>query len=368
MVRKTPGEFCEPETIILKLMDNHSNLQTYLKIDEFPKQLWGPLEKNLKKKEWPYMFANGREPKCDSFRTKRSVLAVAKVNERDEVEQMKYLNLGCGYEYLCYNCGNAKSIARARSTISMVNELYNFNPELSTIRIVFTLPRYHKWHREESQLNYNKFYRAVCKTIKEYFGDDIAAILTLHNWSSKDPRKKHIHIHAYIIPMDTSGRLLPGWVRIDELKRIYKSNLNIDPKNPIVIHSEYYPKAKLRALYGRFLYDFRSPINDYVEAYPGEPLEKNYLDRVGKLYRMHHIRYFGWLSGRKKKAQLAKFGITEKSIAEVMRYVAIGIFQIVKKFKKNGVVYYRLSNKDVIPASELIPQDLIYRTRKYRTV
>ncbi|MFP4460182.1 MAG: hypothetical protein ACLFSQ_11415 [Candidatus Zixiibacteriota bacterium] len=54
----------------------------------------------------------------------------------------------------------------------------------------------------------------------------------------------------------------------------------------------------------------RSPIEDYTEVYPNEPLSFDYVKRIDK-YKcgMHHIRYAGWLSNRTKKEQLAKFGI-----------------------------------------------------------
>jgi len=339
-------------------------------VEKFPKKLRETLRAKRLQSDYPYMRFLNKEPRCDDLTTKRFVVGLGELNEKRELTGVKWAKVGCGYEYLCMNCGDRIATRRAKATISLANCLYQRFSRLETVRIVFTCPDDHRISYADNRRAYNDFYGIVRDTLKEYYGADIGAVLTLHNWSSERPEEKNIHIHSYILGVDADGILHSGFVEVERLREIFRRNLNYH-KGDVDIWVEYYKSDAIKFLYQKFKYDFRSPINDFadfmVENRPDEPLRlsKKYLERVGKLKGMHHTRYFGWLSNSTKKKALEKLGIAERIFDKADKFEFLGFFEIVQVVQIDDETYFRLDNKEYVRTDDVLPADFLTSYKLY---
>ncbi len=251
-------------------------------------------------------------PKCSSLRSNRPVLHLEKGKE--ESFQEAFVDPGCGHVHLCKKCGEHQSKLRSGRIISMIKSLTNRFPKMDVAHYTFTLPKDHKWQTNECARSYKDFFEAVREAL-DYSLSRCGFILALHNWSSKNPENRHIHIHAIILCITKEGKLLSGFVDEKALKEIYKFKIGLKTNDAIVVNQEYFKAFEFGRIAHIVRYALRSPIIDYCKD--GEkPLSGRYIDRVNNLIGIQNTRYCGWLSNSTKAKTLQAFGIVKAEDGE----------------------------------------------------
>ena len=238
---------------------------------------------------------DGQKPVCNNFR-KNTVLLLFTRLKGDNYEH-KFIDGGCGHIYTCLRCGESYTSKKYSSIRSFATAFFQSIPTASIGHFIFTLPSSHPFFKNETRANYNRFFLAVKKTIDKLY-PDIGYMMVLHNWSSRDPDEKNIHIHTILFGVNSNGEKVPIFTDLDSAREIYKSNLDIDTTPDIYL--EYFKKDNIKKVYHVLRYVVRSPILDYCgDAGASVPLSIAYLARVNHFYRFHRIRHYGWMSPRR---------------------------------------------------------------------
>ncbi len=245
----------------------------------------------------------GRPAVCSSNRLSASLLQMQR--EKDGRVETKYIDPGCGKVYTCVNCGKFYQRRRAGRICSITDCLLKSFPKLEIIMIEWTIPHDHEWAINECGSNYNKLFHAVRDSLETIY-PGYGSIMILHNWSSKDPAKKHIHIHSITYCIDRKAKNGRAFRDIETVKDIWSAQIETDASP--YIHMEYYKKERSKDIFYRILYRYRSPIVDYVKKH-GIHLNIDYLMRVSYLYRQHRVRYCGWMGNHTIRQTLYWFGI-----------------------------------------------------------
>ena len=281
----------------------------------------------------------GKLPICDTWRSIAQILHLKGKNEKEGQE--KYADVGCGQPLLCFVCGKVYTMQKSRKYISLVEALYIRFPALQVVHQVFTLPRSHKWHMDETKATFKAFFQAVRRVILTLY-PDCGLIMILHNWSSKNPEEKNIHIHTIILPIDKSGNIYSGYTDLEYLKDIYRAEIGLGKDEPVNIYSKYFKREEIGKIKHLLAYDLRSPIEDFVKVYPDNTLTKAFLDRVEHLKcGMQRIRFAGWFSNRTKRKQLLKWGIVQDGkdeLWELIERTQLAYVRDDQAYLKNGQI------------------------------
>lgn len=261
----------------------------------------------------------------------------------------KYVKLGCGNIYTCYNCGSRYTVKKYHHIRSLIDAIWKKYPDVQIGHLVFTLPTSHSFFQNETHYNYNKFLHAVNHCITNVYSD-VGFMLALHNWSSSDPEEKNIHIHAIVIGINSFGFKVPIYTDLEHFRSVYSRSLNYE--GTVDLYVEYFTSRNRNQLYHCLKYAVRSPILDYIPT-PAEsiPLSTNYLERISHYYRFHRLRYYGWLSPRNQQKTLQFLNIKLSTDEYVSTWQVQGvIFARYDYFSKS----YQVLEGYIIPPDDII--------------
>jgi len=309
-----------------------------------------------------YDHVAGFKPRCVSFRSNRPVLHLEK--GKGESFQEAFVDPGCGRVHLCKKCGEHQSKLRSGIIISILKALSTLFLDMMVAHYTFTLPKNHKWQTNECARSYKDFFKAVRETLEHCF-PGCGCILVLHNWSSKNPENKHIHIHVIIIGLTKKGGLVSGFVDEKALKEVYKSKIGLNANDVINVHQEYF---KASTDFGRIAhvvrYALRSPIEDYCKE--GEkPLSAKYIDRVKHLVGIQNTRYCGWLSNSTKAKTLESFGIVKAEDSEEEKWRLVERTEV-DRIDENGNIV--LKNGICILKEDLKDKSFLIKKPFYKVI
>jgi hypothetical protein len=296
----------------------------------FPKKQLSPEEKRASKRRASVEIdPTGKFPTCSELRTRRTLrnLTNTKTGENH------WVDFGCGKIYFCESCGETHAQLISKRFSNLILSIGAIRPKLQILSMIFTLPddaRIFKTYKTERD-NYPLVFSAVQSAIETHL-PKAGYVLALHNWSSADPRKKHIHIHALYICLTQTGseikekKVIPiydsfsGFLsteKIDAIKNGTKytdSNGNeqrehngfrhfAGSKKEPVIEFEYFKlndTEKRRAkLFNKIRYDLRSPIGDLIKA-GFKKMPADYVRRMRNYEHCQHIKYYGFLGNNTK--------------------------------------------------------------------
>jgi hypothetical protein len=233
--------------------------------------------------------------------------------------ELKAINLGCGKQKLCLKCGTAYSKKKAISALSLSNALFEAFPSLHIASWVLTIPHGHEIAENESLSNYSKLFVKARKLIQTFF-PKCASLLVLHNWSSKYPDERHIHIHAIIFSITEEKQLLHAFHSAEAVRSVWK-NLLQTPEEPVV-WLQFYRRDDWKKVVHMIRYVLRSPINDYTNRY-GMILTDKYLMRMSKLHHVQRARWTGWMANRRRKIFLGAWNLNEIDLKDISDWECI---------------------------------------------
>jgi len=277
----------------------------------------------MKLKKADYLnYYEGLNPRCESLTHHRRLLLFQK--HTPEGPEKIYVLLGCNNRRICLNCGQLYSKTLYEPTRNLLLTLWRIFPQMEVAHIVLTVPHDHEFFLNPSKLNFNKLFRLANSFIKMCF-PDTAALLVLHNWSSRNPEMPHLHIHCFIFGVTSEATLTHFWIDSDIIRERWQEFLCYW-RLPVV-HIEYYYKHDAKKALHALRYIYRSPIEDYCKD--GErPLSREFLKLTYELVGIHRFRYIGWLAPCHRKKVLEKLGIVEVTLKRHENWEYIGSWTV----------------------------------------
>lgn len=309
-----------------------------------------------------YKDAEGKLTNCESFRGNKIILSLLKKSTGEKV----YVDPGCGFTYLCQECGIDYSREKAGRILALFGAIKRRFPKTYIGMLEITLPRDHKIFLNDDLESYRELFK-IGKNVVERFFPELPSIAVLHNWSSDNPNEKNPHLHIFVIGLRKDGSYYQNvfndsktsmWQSPEDLNYLHsivKDELKVSQEFQIDLHWEYFrldrKGIKKNDFISKVFYVFRSPITDFIDycKFCGiDPvLSKEYLERMTKLIGLQRVRYTGWLSNSTKKQTLEKLNIFVKHW--ISDFEIIEILSVRYSYSKDGIEYYKLSSKESIP-------------------
>ena len=247
------------------------------------------------------------DPICNSYRDHLELIRVKRELPSGKFEY-RYIDCGCGKTYYCLFCGQSYQEKKFSVNKSLFSAIWNQFPNIPMVHLVLTVPHDHILHTTESRKSYSELFKLARNFVDEIYPGS-ASLMVLHNWSSSEPDKAHIHIHAMIICMDLERNVQTPYIPEHRLKVLWQSYLQY-PDLP-VLHIEYFYKVNEVGFYHALNYNLRSPIQDWCKDGRKATTSK-YRNRMLHLHGVHRARWSGWLGNRVKLTNLAAMGIVKE--------------------------------------------------------
>ena len=295
---------------------------------------------------------SGKYPTCNEIRQKHFLLS--QIRQVDGKNEYRYLDLGCGKPYLCVDCGEFYTRKKTRKMMELMNGIKRKYPNTHIMHAVFTIPHEHELAKGEEREKYPSIFHAVQKTIENIWPKS-AAILALHNWSSAEPEKKHLHIHCLIICLTDEGECFHAFRDSYRVRQVFRDE--IQSKEIPVVHMSYHSIKSSGEIYHLCRYLVRSPILDFCRDH-FDTLTTAYIERVSLLFGVHRFRYIGWLSNSRRAKSLQSLQIEIIPFPKDEPWVTVGVIQISHRADNGDYITvngYAIKSSEVVNLLDTLP-------------